>query len=694
MNNTFGMNTIPDNDNQRVGSLEKYQILNTPAEPAFDHIAALSAKIFQVPIVLITFINKDEVFFKANIGLPGVKSVPRAESICALSILHQNPTVFTQPLSEPFIKDLPLVTGPVQLRFYAGVPIFNKAGYALGTLCLIDRKERTFSSTEEAILQDLATLVSNETEARLTIIQQKQRQDQFKGQLEESEIRFQNLVEQAPIAIAVFQGLSFKVLQANQKMLNLWNKEQDDVLGQPLLTFRPEMHGHPYLNVLHEVFVTGESHASYEIKGPVMIEGHPESYYDVMYQPLKDDKNEVTGVMAMLIDVTEERHGRQREQELNEELITANEELFAINEELTHTSQERLKAEELLRVALDTASIGTWHMDLDTRVFTASSRMNELFGFDAGYKISEQDLIRQIDPAYQEDVKRLAYESVRKGNPYRVEYPIIGFNDQKIKWLLAVGRLYDNPKQQVRHFSGVTMDITEQKQDEIRKNDFIGMVSHELKTPLTSLKGYIQMLHQKAVKKEDEYSSNALGKVEKQIIKMQTLINGFLNLSGLETGKIKLNIKEFDICQLVSDTIEDVKSGSSTAHEFIPEPSEGVMLVRADRDKIGQVIYNFMTNTIKYAPLSKQVNVSCKKVGEHIQVSVKDHGIGIKAADIPKIFDRFFRVDNLHTQHISGFGIGLYLSKEIIQRHHGQIWVESNPGEGTTFFFKLPVSGN
>ncbi len=694
MNNTFGMNTIPDNDNQRVGSLEKYQIFNTPAEPAFDHIAALAAKIFQVPIVLITFINKDEVFFKANIGLPGVKAVPRAESICALSILHQDPTVFTQPLLEPFIKDLPLVTGPVQLRFYAGVPIFNKAGNALGTLCLIDRKERTFSSTEAAILQDLATLVSNETEARLTIIQQKQRQDQFKGQLEESEIRFQNLVEQAPIAIAVFQGLSFKVLQANQKMLKLWNKELDDVLGQPLLTFRPEMHGHPYLNVLHEVFVTGESHASYEIKGPVMIEGHPESYYDVMYQPLKDDKNEVTGVMAMLIDVTEERHGRQREQELNEELITANEELFAINEELMHTSQERLKAEELLRVALDTASIGTWHMDLDTRVFTASSRMNELFGFDTGYKISEQDLIRQIDPAYQEHVKRLAFESVRKGAPYRVEYPIIGFNDQKIKWLLAVGRLYDNPKQQVRHFSGVTMDITEQKQDEIRKNDFIGMVSHELKTPLTSLKGYIQMLHQKAVKKEDEYSSNALGKVEKQIIKMQTLINGFLNLSGLETGKIKLNIKEFDICQLVSDTIEDVKIGSSTAHEFIPEPSEGVMLVRADRDKIGQVIYNFMTNTIKYAPLSKEVNVSCKQVGEHIQVSVKDYGIGIKPADIPKIFDRFFRVDNLYTQHISGFGIGLYLSKEIIQRHHGQIWVESNPGEGTTFFFKLPVSGN
>jgi len=75
-------------------------------------------------------------------------------------------------------------------------------------------------------------------------------------------------------------------------------------------------------------------------------------------------------------------------------------------------------------------------------------------------------------------------------------------------------------------------------------------------------------------------------------------------------------------------------------------------------------------------------------------VSVKDHGIGIQPEDIPKIFDRFFRVDNLYTQHISGFGIGLYLSKEIIQRHHGQIWVESKPGEGTTFFFKLPVSGS
>lgn len=694
MDNTLGINIIPDNDSQRVAALDRYELFHSRPEAAYDHIVGLAAKIFQVPIALISFVHTDEVFFKAKYGIPYIDSTPRENSICSLAIARQQPLIIQDALEEPAFRDLDIVQGPIKMRFYAGVPIYNTEGFPLGTICLLDQQPRQFTAAESAILQDLALLVQHENEARLHQLQHKKKQAKFRGQLAESEIRFQSLIEKAPIAIAVYQGLSFKVLQANEMMLQMWNKNIDEVIGKPLLTFRPEMHGHPYLNVLHQVFTSGNAHTGYEIKGPVMAEGQPDNYYDVMYQPLKDDLGQVTGVMGMLIDVTENRIARQREQDLNEELISANEELYALNEELTHTNQEKKKAEELLLVALATADIGTWHIDLENRRMTASPRMKELYGYDTQQTISESDIIERIDPAYREYVTNAAIASVRTGIPYRVQYPVTTLNEHKTRWLLAVGRLFKDPDQHAIHFSGVTMDITEQKQDEIRKNDFIGMVSHELKTPLTSLKGYIQVLHQKAIKRDDAYSSSALSKVEKQILKMQTLINGFLNLSGLESGKIRLNIKEFDLCDLILETIEDVKSGTNSPHQFIHESTEGPMLVRADKDKIGQVLYNFMSNTIKYAPNSHRVEISCHKNGEHIEVSVKDYGNGIREADLERVFDRYFRVENVHTQLISGFGIGLYLSKEIIQRHHGKIWVESKSGVGTTFSFKLPLSGS
>jgi two-component system sensor histidine kinase VicK len=180
-----------------------------------------------------------------------------------------------------------------------------------------------------------------------------------------------------------------------------------------------------------------------------------------------------------------------------------------------------------------------------------------------------------------------------------------------------------------------------------------------------------------------------LDKAKTQVKKMTTMINGFLNVSRLESGKIHIDKQLFDMKDLVKEAEEEVLA-TIGSHHIVFEPVE-VTLVMADRDKIGHVINNFISNAVKYSPVGSTINVACVTVGKNAQISVKDQGIGIRPADIDKLFERYYRVENVSTKSISGFGIGLYLCSEIIERHSGSIWVESIVGEGSTFHFSIPL---
>jgi two-component system, OmpR family, sensor histidine kinase VicK len=224
------------------------------------------------------------------------------------------------------------------------------------------------------------------------------------------------------------------------------------------------------------------------------------------------------------------------------------------------------------------------------------------------------------------------------------------------------------------------------KEDQ-QKNDFISMVSHELKTPLTSISAYVQLMQSRSL--TDAFVANTLAKVQKQIRKMSTLISSFLNVSRLESGEIQLNLSHFDFNKLIHDLVEDLRLIYPTNQiDFERGDSK---LIYADQDKIGSVISNLISNAVKYSDQNSTVLIQSASRENEINVSVTDHGIGIQAHDLKKLFDRFYRVESHQTKTISGFGIGLYLSAEIINRHNGKIWVESKYGEGSTFHFDIPI---
>lgn len=247
-----------------------------------------------------------------------------------------------------------------------------------------------------------------------------------------------------------------------------------------------------------------------------------------------------------------------------------------------------------------------------------------------------------------------------------------------------------DPQGNIIGLSKIARDITEKKLDETRKSDFIGMVSHELKTPLTSLGAIIQVTNAKLGTSEDSFLVGAMQKANQQVKRMTAMINGFLNISRLESGKIHIEKQDFDMETLILDVIEEANLTTST--HVINYDQRQPVLLNADRDKIGSVISNFISNAIKYSPKGKYIDVSCIVKDGEVILSVKDDGMGIKPEDLDKIFDRYYRVETNHTRHISGFGIGLYLSSEIIERHGGKVWAESESGKGSTFYFSLPLA--
>lgn len=210
-------------------------------------------------------------------------------------------------------------------------------------------------------------------------------------------------------------------------------------------------------------------------------------------------------------------------------------------------------------------------------------------------------------------------------------------------------------------------------------------MSHELKTPLTSMRSYIQVLLGIAKKDGNPFQVNALARAEIQAQKMSTMIHDFLNLARLEDGKIALHKTKFALRPLIEEIAADAIF-LTASHQVVLEDCEHIML-EADREKIGQVLTNLLSNAIKYSPKGGKVTVGCEPMGDSVKVLVRDEGVGISSEDQKRLFERFYRAKDEKIKNVSGFGIGLYLVAEILRYHDSRIAVKSEVGQGSEFYF-------
>ena len=221
------------------------------------------------------------------------------------------------------------------------------------------------------------------------------------------------------------------------------------------------------------------------------------------------------------------------------------------------------------------------------------------------------------------------------------------------------------------------------------RDDFISVASHELKTPVTSVKIFTQVLQHHSQQIGDAKAVNHLQKMNRQLDKLTELIYNLLNISKIQAGRMEYKLQLFDFDKMIKEVAE-VHQHTASHHKLMVKGHTGQM-VYGDEDRLGQVLSNLVSNAIKYSPSADRVEIKLSKKQNNIIVAVRDFGIGMAKEHLTKIFERFYRVYDTTDKTFPGLGIGLYISSEIIKRHNGRLWVESHAGKGSTFYFSLPV---
>ena len=257
-------------------------------------------------------------------------------------------------------------------------------------------------------------------------------------------------------------------------------------------------------------------------------------------------------------------------------------------------------------------------------------------------------------------------------------------------WVIVKSTPIFDERGRVQLAVNIFSDITEQKEHEQRKDAFIGMASHELRTPVTSLKGFTQLLKRMFERQGVTEPLHYLARMESQLDRLTKLIKDLLDISKMQMDKLPLRLEALDLNELVRKTVEEIQEMVVT-HQLRFESTAQPVVV-GDKDRIEQVLINLLNNAVKYSANAKNVIIRVNANQEQAIVSVQDFGTGIAGAHQQKIFERFYQITDTEEKPFSGLGIGLYIASQIIKQHQGHMWVESSKGTGATFCFTLPLA--
>ncbi|MBE7175799.1 MAG: PAS domain-containing protein [Mucilaginibacter polytrichastri] len=281
-------------------------------------------------------------------------------------------------------------------------------------------------------------------------------------------------------------------------------------------------------------------------------------------------------------------------------------------------------------------------------------------------------------------------ESLKTGKPYEIEYRMRRF-DGEYRWLLARALPQFDEEGRIIKWFGTCTDIHEQKMLERQKDDFLGIASHELRTPVTSIKAYAQVLESVLTKKGEEKEAQMAAKMNGQINRLTNLIADLLDVTKINSGRMQFNKTHFAFNEMVRDTIEELQR-TSHHHTLIADFGTETF-VFGDRERIGQVITNMVINAVKYSPDSDKIIIHTALKNNEVELCVEDFGVGIAADKQQRVFEQFYRVSGDMQHTFPGLGLGLYISAEIVKREGGRIWLTSEENKGSSFCFSIPVDG-
>ncbi len=352
------------------------------------------------------------------------------------------------------------------------------------------------------------------------------------------------------------------------------------------------------------------------------------------------------------------------------------------------TRLQRLRSSHLaqLEATLGSLQEAVLIVDASNYIILANKALQDIFPRATNILSQRLELVLQSAPflAYVESVRRGEAEPRREiefaESSGSVWLEVTGtsippLNSQKGPWVLFV-----------------LHDITQRRKLEAVRKDFVANVSHELRTPLAVIKGYIETLVDGHHEIPAEDRERFLKTVQRHTERLNSLLEDLLTLSRLESSSPGLRREPTNLAGLIGSVMEDYRARpAAEGHRLNVTVDPGVGEVPIDPLKVTQVLENLLDNALKYSPRGSRLEISAQRRSTEVEICVRDNGPGIPAEDLPHIFERFYRVDKGRSREKGGTGLGLSIVKHMVQLHGGRVWVESTPGQGSAFYFSLPL---
>lgn len=731
-------------------ALHRYNILDTPPEGAFDRITHLAARLFDIPISLISLVDESRGWFKSAYGFE-LQEVRRDATICSLALLSHEILVIPDTRQDPRLACNPFVQREPGLRFYAGAPLITQDGFNLGTLCLIDIKPRDSLNPEQAeLLTDLAAMVMDELELRLAA--------RKIAQLDTALLEVTqgvSAVTGEEFFAALVQHFS-RVLGVEYTYIGLVQGDNQDGIetiavcakGQIADNFSYLLQDTPCQQVLHHRKLCCYPHQVQALfpQAPLLKPLNVESYVAV---PFFDSQGAPLGLLGVM-------DGKPLENvQLAESLLT----IFALRiateldrqQTLIRQQEHSRQLHGLTQAALAINSA----LSIDQVLQVITEQAHQIIGAHQAVTsvTQDQNWAQAINTIYLSDkyapwrdydekpdgsgiyacvchlnqAMRLTQAQLEahphwKGfslardrhPPMRgwLAAPLVGrdgrnigliqlsdkyegeFTQEDEAILVQLAQMASIAVENTRLYEAEQTARTQAETANRVKDEFLAVLSHELRSPLNPILGWVKLLRNGTL--DAQKTSYALETIERNA-KLQTqLIEDLLDVSRILQGKVSLNMAPVDLVSTIESALETVSLAAAAKSIQIQthlDPTVGQVL--GDGARLQQVVWNLLTNAIKFNEIGGQVKIQLGRHKNDAQIQVSDTGKGISPQFLPHIFEYFRQADSSTTRQFGGLGLGLAIVRHLVELHGGIIWAES-PGEGlgTTLTLQLPLLVN
>ena len=714
---------LPDNESQRLAALHVLHVLDTADDEGFARLTQLACELFDVPTSLVSLVDRDRQWFKARQGLDACET-NREVSFCAHAVAADAPLVVEDTHEDERFFDNPLVSGAPHIRFYAGHPLRPTQGMVVGTLCLIGPEPRPFSDRDRRLLEQLAGQVDELL-----------RQHQMRYHLSQTNLRYQTLFNGSATGIVRIDRTG-KVLSINPYALSMLGYAHHEVVGRNVSMLTPASIRDRHDGFLAHFLAGGDPRVigrGREVDA-LHQQGHTLPVH-LAVNAIADEKGEIVEFLGILTNLTDVHAANQRmhkEQSLLKVLhqgITDYQALMS-GEQLWTFLMEALREltdsdYALIGEVLPTDTTGALkiHAITDLSWNDESRQLMEMLRSGDMTLTNPDSLLGRVYAHGETVITDDVYGHSKRGgfppgHPRLDNYlgaPI--FSGDQLIGMFAIANsrqpldqsllnwlqpftdtcaLLINLYRQMAEREQVALDLATARDQAEKanraKSDFLSSMSHELRTPLNAIIGFAQLLAKGRRDPLSEKQQRQVGQIEKSGQHLLSLINEVLDLAKIESGHMSLSIETIALDRLLEDAASTLEASIEAAGIHFQRPTlDSSWVVQADYTRTKQVLLNLLSNAIKYNRPQGSITLEVMPQAPMLRVSVTDTGKGIPAERLEELFEPFNRLDEEHGV-IEGTGIGLAITRELVERMGGAIGVDSQPERGSTFWFTLPMA--